>query len=189
MVGLGAYCLCGGGIGNEVSLVGSWLAMVALFRHRGFVHTLVGFVCSIGISNVVSTFLDQLLSHLGYAAPTIGAVGAGFQVRVARTATTASCVASCASRDVSSSVRVVSFGTGGSDLSLPSRSLCFVLPSLYLRGAQRTTTWRRRLHASLRSDRDDRAARRCAAPKESEGRGVTSRCAPAVALRCADTHI
>ena len=56
--------------------------MGALFRSRGFVHTLVAFVCSIGISNVVSTFLDHLLAHLGYDAPTIGAVGAGFQIAI-----------------------------------------------------------------------------------------------------------
>ena len=39
-------------------------------------------MCSLGVSNVVSTFLDHLLAHLGYGSRTIGCVGAGFQCAI-----------------------------------------------------------------------------------------------------------
>jgi len=45
----------------------------------GFDQALVAFAVSIGITNVISTFLDHMLSHIGFSQHVIGIIGAGFQ--------------------------------------------------------------------------------------------------------------
>lgn len=56
--------------------------MRRLLLARGFLHALAAFVISIGITNVVSTFLDHLLSHLGFSQQMVGVIGALFQVAI-----------------------------------------------------------------------------------------------------------
>uniref|UniRef100_A0A7S2CRT7 Major facilitator superfamily (MFS) profile domain-containing protein n=1 Tax=Octactis speculum TaxID=3111310 RepID=A0A7S2CRT7_9STRA len=56
--------------------------MRRLLLENGFCHALVAFAVSIGITNVVSTFLDHLLEHLGFHQHTIGITGALFQVMI-----------------------------------------------------------------------------------------------------------
>lgn len=62
-----------------------WLEVINgmkdLLLTKGFSHPLAAFIVSIGITNVVSTFLDHLLSHLGFHQHIVGIVGALFQVR------------------------------------------------------------------------------------------------------------
>ena len=43
----------------------------------------IAFLCvEVGITNVISTFLDHMLAHLGFHQHTIGMIGAGFQVAI-----------------------------------------------------------------------------------------------------------
>lgn len=56
--------------------------MKKLLVAKGFNHALIAFVISIGITNVISTFLDHMLGHLGFTQHTIGIIGALFQVMI-----------------------------------------------------------------------------------------------------------
>jgi MFS family permease len=53
-----------------------------LINTDGFVIASSAFVVSIGITNVISTFLDHMLEHLGFHQHTIGIIGAAFQVAI-----------------------------------------------------------------------------------------------------------
>ena len=53
-----------------------------LINTDGFVIASSAFVVSIGITNVISTFLDLMLEHLGFHQHTIGIIGAAFQVAI-----------------------------------------------------------------------------------------------------------
>mmetsp|Transcript_37390 Transcript_37390/g.101237 ORF Transcript_37390/g.101237 Transcript_37390/m.101237 type:complete len:410 (+) Transcript_37390:170-1399(+) len=63
-----------------------WLEVISgmkdLLLTKGFSHPLAAFMVSIGITNVVSTFLDHLLSHLGFHQHIVGIVGALFQAMI-----------------------------------------------------------------------------------------------------------
>jgi len=56
--------------------------MQRLLVAPGFDQALFGFVVSIGITNVISTFLEHMLEHLGFHQHVIGLIGAGFQVMI-----------------------------------------------------------------------------------------------------------
>ena len=56
--------------------------MRKLVTTDGFVHASSAFVVSIGITNVISTFLDHMLEHLGFHQHVIGIIGAAFQVAI-----------------------------------------------------------------------------------------------------------
>ena len=83
-----SFCFPAGGVGrSEVEkqfrdVVDLAAQIRRLIITDGFVHALAAFVVSIGITNVISTFLDHMLEHLGFHQHTVGIIGAAFQVAI-----------------------------------------------------------------------------------------------------------
>jgi FLVCR family feline leukemia virus subgroup C receptor-related protein len=67
---------------TDKSLLGWMTDMFNLFRAHGFIHTVISFTTSIAISNMISTFLANMLSPEGHDQIYIGFVGALFQVMI-----------------------------------------------------------------------------------------------------------
>eukprot|EP00640_Fibrocapsa_japonica_P001184 CAMPEP_0113940460 /NCGR_PEP_ID=MMETSP1339-20121228/6582_1 /TAXON_ID=94617 /ORGANISM="Fibrocapsa japonica" /LENGTH=418 /DNA_ID=CAMNT_0000944297 /DNA_START=44 /DNA_END=1300 /DNA_ORIENTATION=+ /assembly_acc=CAM_ASM_000762 len=66
----------------EHSLFGWLHEMFTLFKENGFVHTVISFTASIAVSNMVSTFLANMLVPQGHDQEFIGLIGAVFQVMI-----------------------------------------------------------------------------------------------------------